>query len=138
MIPFPPSMETHMSRWSALLVAAAGLMGASGVALAAWAAHRSGGDTLMTAASFLILHAGPVAAIGLATGGARTLAPATALAIGATLFSGDLALRLIANVKPWANAAPTGGVILIIGWLGLAVAGASWAVSSKNARNSNG
>ena len=55
-----------MTPWSRILIALAGLSGASGVALAAWASHRSGGDLLMTAAFFLLLHAGPILAIGLA------------------------------------------------------------------------
>ena len=82
-----------MARWSAILVGVSGLMGAAGVGLAAWAAHRGGGDMLMTAALFLILHAGAVAGIALAARSRLPLAAASALAWGATLFSGDLARK---------------------------------------------
>ena len=113
-----------MARWSAILLGVSGLMGAAGVGLAAWAAHRGGGDMLMTAALFLILHASAVAGISLAARTRLPLAAASALAWGAILFSGDLALRFTMNLTPWAQAAPTGGVIMILGWLGLAAAAA--------------
>ncbi len=111
-----------MSRWSNLLLGMAGLMGAAGVGLAAWAAHRAGGDTLATAALFLLIHAAAVTALARGDGTA-ILGPATVLAIGATLFSGDLALRTTAGVTLWAMAAPTGGVLMIAGWLWLGCAG---------------
>ena len=108
-----------MLLWARILIAVAGAMGASGVALAAWAAHRSGGETLMTAALFLLLHATPVAAIALAGRCRGFMLAASALAVGAILFSGDIALLSTLNVKPWALAAPTGGIAMIIGWLTL-------------------
>jgi uncharacterized membrane protein YgdD (TMEM256/DUF423 family) len=111
-----------MARWSAVLVGISGLMGAAGVGLAAWAAHRGGGDMLMTAALFLILHASAVAGMALAARTRLPLASASALAWGSILFSGDLALRFTMNLKPWAQAAPTGGIIMILGWLGLVAA----------------
>ena len=119
-----------MIRWSAALLALAGLMGAAGVGLAAWAAHRSGGDTLMTAALFLLIHASAVAGLSRNAPTTSILAPATILALGASLFSGDLALRLTANLKPWAMAAPTGGVLMIVGWLGLAAVGLAQAADA--------
>jgi uncharacterized membrane protein YgdD (TMEM256/DUF423 family) len=111
-----------MSPWSRILLALAGLYGAAGVGLAAWAAHRSGGERLMTAALFLILHAGPLAAVGLAAPRRALLLAASALALGAFLFSGDLALSLLAGLRPWPMAAPAGGMLLIAGWLWLAAA----------------
>ncbi len=113
------------------LISVAGAMGATGVGLAAWSAHRAGGDLLMTAALFLLLHASTVAALGLASRQRAILAAASALASGAILFSGDLALRSTLNIKPWAMAAPTGGVIMIVGWLGLAAAGAFARIASE-------
>jgi uncharacterized membrane protein YgdD (TMEM256/DUF423 family) len=112
-----------MSPWSRVIVAFAGLYGASGVGLAAWAAHRSGSERLMTAALFLILHAGPLAAIGLAVPRRSLLLAASVLALGAFLFSGDIALSLLAGLRPWPLAAPAGGMLLIAGWLWLAAAG---------------
>lgn len=113
-----------MRRLSDLLLVVAGLMGAAGVGLAAWAAHRSGGDTLMTAALFLIIHATAVAAIALLAAGRGLLVGGALLALGAILFTGDLALRFTINVKLWAMAAPTGGVVMILGWLWLGGVGA--------------
>jgi uncharacterized membrane protein YgdD (TMEM256/DUF423 family) len=104
------------------LIAIAGIYGSAGVALAAWASHRAGGESLMTAAYFLLLHAGPILAVGLAPARRRMLAGALILALGAALFSGDLALRGMAGLKPWPMAAPAGGLLLIFGWLWLAVA----------------
>ena len=77
-----------------------------------------------SAASFLLLHAAPILAIALGSGGRTLRAGATILAVGTLLFSGDLALRVIAGLKPWAMAAPTGGSLLILGWLCIAAAAA--------------
>ena len=41
---------------------------------------------------------------------------------GATLFSGDIAMRAFLGHRLFAFAAPTGGVILIVAWLALSVA----------------
>jgi uncharacterized membrane protein YgdD (TMEM256/DUF423 family) len=40
--------------------------------------------------------------------------------LGATLFSGDIALRALAGHRLFAMAAPSGGMILIAAWLALA------------------
>ncbi len=112
-----------MQIWSNLTLALAGLSGAAGVGLAALASHSGGGGTLMTAALFCLLHAAPMLAIAIAQPSRGLLAGASILALGTLLFSGDLALRTLAGVKPWAMAAPAGGSLLILGWLWLAVAG---------------
>ena len=112
-----------MRLWSNLICGLAGLYGATGVALAAVSAHRAGGETLMTAALFLLVHAAPMLAVALAPPRRALLTGASILALGAALFSGDLALRMLADLKPWPLAAPTGGVLLILGWLWLAASG---------------
>ncbi len=105
------------------LICAAGLMGAAGVAAGALAAHQAGGGPLETASHYLLFHAGPVLAIGLNSYKSKLFNVAASLiVIGALLFSVDLALRALANVKPFALAAPAGGIILILGWLMLAIA----------------
>ncbi len=43
--------------------------------------------------------------------------------LGGVLFSGDIAMRAFLGHRLFAMAAPSGGVILIIGWLALAAAG---------------
>jgi uncharacterized membrane protein YgdD (TMEM256/DUF423 family) len=110
---------------AALLLALAGLMGAAGVALAAASAHVAPAAKLDVAGFMLLFHAAAVlATVGLGQQGllARSAALATAggLALGAVLFSGDLALRAFAATRLFPMAAPTGGVILIASWLALA------------------
>jgi uncharacterized membrane protein YgdD (TMEM256/DUF423 family) len=111
-----------MPIWNRILAAIAGLMGAAGVALAALAAHRGGGETLTTAALFLILHAGPAFAAALASRHSATLAGASLLAAGALLFSTDLALLATLAAHPVPMAAPVGGTLMIAGWLTLCCA----------------
>ena len=112
-----------MAFWSAALLFLAGLSGAAGVALSAYAAHADGGANLTTAATFLLIHAAAVA--GLCAGGATRrglLQAATLLVIGVVLFSGDITLRVLTGASPWRMAAPTGGVMMIVGWLWLSIA----------------
>jgi uncharacterized membrane protein YgdD (TMEM256/DUF423 family) len=40
--------------------------------------------------------------------------------LGSALFSGDIALRAFTGHRLFALAAPTGGIILIVAWIGLA------------------
>ena len=112
-----------MAFWSSALLFLAGLAGAAGVALSAYAAHADGGANLTTAATFLLIHAAAVA--GLCAGGTTRrglLQAASLLVIGVTLFSGDITLRTLTGASPMRMAAPTGGVMLIVGWLWLAFA----------------
>ncbi len=107
------------------LILAAGLLGAGGVALLAMSAHQ-GGDNLGTAAGFMLAHAPALLAIGIATAAAgvgRTL-PLAALVIlaGVALFAGDLVMRDLVGARLFPMAAPTGGTLTILGWLGVAVA----------------
>jgi uncharacterized membrane protein YgdD (TMEM256/DUF423 family) len=105
----------------------AGLMGAGGVMLAAADAHAAPGAGLAAAAYMLLFHAAAL------VGGAAllqqgvlwrplTLAVLAAWIIGATLFSGDVALRAFAGHRLFPMAAPSGGIVLIAAWLGLAAA----------------
>jgi uncharacterized membrane protein YgdD (TMEM256/DUF423 family) len=110
-----------------ILLALAGLMGAGGIVLAAAGAHVAPGSGLDSAAYMLLFHAAAV------LGGAaliqqgvlwRPLAVVVLAAwvLGAALFSGDIALRAFAGHRLFTRAAPTGGMILIAAWLGLASA----------------
>lgn len=103
-----------------VLVFAAGIAGAAGVALSAAAAHLGGAFT-GTAASFLLAHAPALLAAGLA-GASRTLrAGALVLLLGLVLFSGDLLARDFLGSRLFAFAAPAGGTLLIAGWVAIAV-----------------
>lgn len=110
---------------SRVFVLAAGLAGAAGVALSAVAAHR-GGANLATAAAMLLAHAPALLAIGLhgsATSSRLTSFAAAAIAAGLILFCGDLAAREFLGDRLLPMAAPTGGILLIAGWLGIAASG---------------
>lgn len=110
-----------------LLAALAALAGGLGVAASAAAAHTSGGETLKTAAQFLLFHAPAILALtGFATAGltrgALTRLAAAALLIGLALFSGDLALRALTGQALFPMAAPIGGTVLMAGWALAAIA----------------
>ena len=116
-----------MSGLDRVLAALAAVAGGLGVAGSAAAAHTSGGETLKTAAQFLLFHAPAILALtGLAaaglTRGALTRLAAAALLIGLVLFSGDLALRALTGTPLFPMAAPSGGVVLMAGWLLAAIA----------------
>jgi len=109
----------------AIFVALAGLMGASGVILAAAGAHGTPHAGVESAAYMLLFHAAAV------LGGAALtqqgllwrplmLAVLGAWVVGAALFSGDIVVRAFAGHRLFAMAAPTGGTILIAAWLALA------------------
>lgn len=99
----------------------AGLVGTAGVALSAAASH-GGGPFTATAASFMLMHAPVLLAIGLLTAN-RTLHVASLILIaGLVLFCGDLLMRDFAGVRLFPFAAPTGGTLLMTGWLAIALA----------------
>ena len=111
---------------STLLVLAS-LMGATGVVLAVAAAHAAPGAGLDSAAYLLLFHAVAVlGAAGLAQQGLlwppAALAAMTGFVLGGALFAGDVSMRAFAGHRLFPMAAPTGGTILIIAWLVLALA----------------
>jgi uncharacterized membrane protein YgdD (TMEM256/DUF423 family) len=107
----------------------AGLMGAGGIVLAAAGAHAASGAGLEGAAYMLLFHAAAIiSAAAVVQNGMLWRGPAlvviAAWVVGAMLFSGDIALRAFAGHRLFPMAAPSGGMILILGWLGFAVAAA--------------
>jgi uncharacterized membrane protein YgdD (TMEM256/DUF423 family) len=108
------------------LIVLAGLLGASGIMLAAAAAHVAPGTGLDGAAYMLLFHATALlSGTALLQQGVLPRLPTVVVLIawvlGATLFSGDIALRAFTGHRLFAMAAPTGGSVLIIAWLLLAV-----------------
>jgi uncharacterized membrane protein YgdD (TMEM256/DUF423 family) len=108
----------------AIIVLLAGLMGASGVILAAAGAHAAPNAGVESAAYMLLFHAAAV------LGGAALTQQGTfwrplmlvvlgAWIVGAALFSGDIAVRVFAGHRLFPMAASTGGTILIAAWLAL-------------------
>ena len=119
-----------MNRAARMLVVLAAIMGADGVMLAAASAHQADASRLASASSMLLFHASAgLAAVALAERAiinARIgLAAAFGFVIAASLFAGDLTLRQYAGHGLFPMAAPTGGTLLIVSWLALAVA-AAW------------
>jgi uncharacterized membrane protein YgdD (TMEM256/DUF423 family) len=107
--------------------ALASLMGACGVILAAAAAHLPDATRLASGSSMLLFHAAAIvgAVLLIAHGLANRwigLIAAWGFILGALLFAGDLALRQYAGHGLFTMAAPTGGTLLILSWLVLAVA----------------
>jgi uncharacterized membrane protein YgdD (TMEM256/DUF423 family) len=113
-----------------ILIILAGVMGADGVILAALSAHQGNAARLLPASSILLFHATAVlAAVALterrvihALGGVLA---GFGFVVAATLFAGDLTLKHFAGRSLFPFAAPAGGTLLILSWLGLAVA-AAW------------
>ncbi|MBR0869781.1 DUF423 domain-containing protein [Bradyrhizobium tropiciagri] len=105
-------------------------MGACGVMLAAAAAHLPDASRLASASSMLLFHA--CAAIATVSVADRAIVhakigivAAASFVIAASLFAGDLTLRQYAGHGLFPMAAPTGGTLLILSWVALAVA-AMW------------
>jgi uncharacterized membrane protein YgdD (TMEM256/DUF423 family) len=112
-----------------ILIVLAGIMGADGVILAAASVHQDDATRLASASSMLLFHATAVlAAVALAERGVIHirigLAAAFGFVVATALFAGDLTLRQYAGHGLFPFAAPTGGTLLIVSWLLLAVAAA--------------
>ena len=116
------SMTTTTTPRHALLAASGAVLAATAVALAAYASHGLHGvdqSRLQTAAVFAFGNGLALAALAPQT--TRTLGQLALLALllGVLLFSGSLAGSVLAR---WPTTlAPMGGVLMIGGWLGLAV-----------------
>ena len=120
-------MERRLFR---ILIVLAAVMGADGVMLAAASAHQPDATRLASASSMLLFHALAVlAAVALAERGVIHsrigIAAAWGFVIASALFAGDLTMRQYAGRGLFPMAAPTGGTLLIVSWIALAVA-AAW------------
>ncbi|MEH2564102.1 DUF423 domain-containing protein [Bradyrhizobium sp. AZCC 2289] len=119
-----------MSRAYRILTVLAGIMGADGIVLAAASAHQPDASRLASASSMLLFHA--TAVLGIVVLAERAIvharigiASAFGFVIASALFAGDLSLRQYAGHSLFPMAAPTGGTLLILSWLAVAVA-AAW------------
>ena len=116
-----------MSLPDRVLIALASLAGLLGVGLSAAAAHVTGSGSLQTAAQFLLFHAPALLALaGLSAGGFVNLKlgrlAGYVLVLGLVLFCGDLSRRALAGLPLAPMAAPTGGILLMIGWILVGIA----------------
>jgi len=111
---------------SALLVLA-GKDEQGGVGLAAAAAHGTPASGLDSAAYLLLFHATAVLAIASLTRQqllwrSLALVAMACFVAGGALFAGDVSMRAFAGQRLFPMAAPTGGTLLILGWLVLTAA----------------
>ncbi|NUS39793.1 MAG: DUF423 domain-containing protein [Lysobacter sp.] len=103
------------------LAASGALCAGIAVALAAYAAHAAAGmaqGLLQTAAALLFGHGLALAALARGAFCRRRRWAFVALLAGSVLFAGSVALHVFAQVPP--RLAPTGGMLMIGGWLLLA------------------
>ena len=110
-----------------ILIVLASLSGLLGVGLSAAAAHIAGGN-LTTAAQFLLFHAPALLAIValIAVGAVNPMLGQIAgyvMVLGLVLFCGDLSRRALSGVALFPRAAPAGGILLMLGWVLVAVSG---------------
>lgn len=101
----------------------AGIIGAAGVAAAAASAH--GANDRMWGAAALVAMPHAAAFVGLSLAGRdrqwARIATLT-IGIGATLFTADMMVRGLGATGLFPMAAPTGGIAMIAGWLGVSIA----------------
>jgi uncharacterized membrane protein YgdD (TMEM256/DUF423 family) len=107
-----------------LAIVIAGLLGAAGIAAAAGATHT--GDTrLLGALALVALTQAPAILALTLLGRSIVFRIATAgIALGAVVFSADIAMRHFTGSGLFPMSAPLGGILMIAGWLAVAVAGA--------------
>lgn len=110
-----------MSLAERLLFALGALSGLLGVALSAAATHLTGSGSLQIAAQFLLFHAPALLVLaGLVSQGSVNARlgrlSGFAMGLGLALFCGDLSRRALSGTALAPMAAPTGGVLLMIGW----------------------
>jgi len=105
-----------------LILFVSGLLGAAGVALAAAASH--GGDTLFlgSASAMCLAHAPVLLGLYLGHKSFRTATlAALVLGLGTIVFAGDLVSRHYLGDRLFPMAAPTGGTLMMLGWLIVAI-----------------
>lgn len=113
--------------WAYWNIGIAGALGAAGVALAAVAAHKVADPSLTTAALFLILHGAAALALSAIAGGSAWpsgfLVAGSLMLVAVSLFSGDVAARVLLGDRLFPMAAPIGGSLLIGAWVVAALSG---------------
>ena len=101
----------------AVFLAAAGLLGLSGVALAAAASHGTDPRLLGGASAMCLAHAPALLALAGVLPRLRFgTAAGSAMALGTVIFAGDLVLRHVAGHGLFPMSAPLGGMLMMLGW----------------------
>ncbi len=109
------------------LIGIAAFLGCAGIIFAAAGAHAKPGTGLDSAGHMLLFHAPAVMAACAAIANGLVSRPfalvaCCALLAGVVLFSGDLALRAYTGHRLFPMAAPTGGIVMMAGWVMLGLA----------------
>ena len=109
------------------LITLGALTGLLGVLLSAMGRHQANAQYLTTVAQFLLLHAPALLAVAALIGTGLVhervgAAAGLAMALGLALFCGDLVSRDFLARPLFPMAAPTGGLVLMLGWALVAVA----------------
>ncbi|WP_139975507.1 DUF423 domain-containing protein [Ochrobactrum sp. CGA5] len=116
-------MQSYRRSQNILFSTLAGLCGALAIAAYAGAAH-GGQNHLGSIAPLLLGHAPAFLVLSLIVPSSRTAYLAgTLLVVGLALFCGDLFMRDLTGDRLFPLAAPTGGSLMILGWLAVAVTG---------------
>lgn len=128
-------MTPHMKR---IWIPLAGLLGATGVGMAAYASHGLGfiadpvlreatRTTLQMAVQQQLWHALALLAVGILAlhgAGNRWICSAGGLLVlGVALFSGLIYLRTFTGIETFRALVPWGGTCLMLGWLALGIGG---------------
>jgi uncharacterized membrane protein YgdD (TMEM256/DUF423 family) len=99
----------------------AGLMGLAGVVSAAAASHGADPRLLGGASAMCLAHAPALIALYAAWPTLRTASlAALLLSVGTALFAADLTVRHFLGHGLFPMSAPTGGVLMMAGWLAVA------------------
>jgi uncharacterized membrane protein YgdD (TMEM256/DUF423 family) len=107
---------------SRLTLFVAGILGASGIALSALAAHGGDARLIGTAAAMSLAHAPALLALHASFERIRLASVAGLLiGLGCVIFVADLLFRARWGHGLFAMSAPIGGSMMIIGWLLVAV-----------------
>lgn len=113
-------MQSGQLRPAILFVA--GLMGLSGVVSAAAASHGADPRLLGGASAMCLAHAPALVALYAAWPAMRTAAVAALLlSAGTALFAADLTVRHVLGHGLFPMSAPLGGVLMMLGWLAVAL-----------------
>lgn len=118
------TMSSDLDRFGRLMLFLSGGLAAGGIAAAAASSHSGDGRVLGAVALVSLTQAPALLAFGLiAPPGWLLRAGAIAIAVGACLFSGVLALHQILDIVILPMSAPLGAVATVAGWILVAIAG---------------
>lgn len=112
----------HSTIFPRLTLFLAGILGTAGVAFSAAAAHGEDPRLIGAAAAACMAQAPALLALSIGWEKIRTALPAALLiGLGCALFSADLWFRTRTGVGLFPMSAPTGGTMMMLGWVAIAI-----------------